>query len=80
MPGPRQPLYFHGARMDGMYPVSVLAGDHRLNITVLGYCDHLHFGVIGCPRTMPKVQHVATGLPAALQALEAAMQRPNARS
>ncbi|MBL0089952.1 MAG: wax ester/triacylglycerol synthase family O-acyltransferase [Ideonella sp.] len=80
VPGPRQPLYFHGARMDGMYPVSVLAGDHRLNITVLGYCDHLHFGVIGCPRTMPKVQHVATGLPAALQALETAMQRPNARS
>ena len=72
VPGPKQKLYFHGAEMDGMYPVSVLAGDHRVNITVLGYHEHLHFGIIGCPDTLPSVQKLAMLLPPALLELEQA--------
>lgn len=72
VPGPKQKLYFHGAEMDGMYPVSVLAGDHRVNITVLGYHEHLHFGIIGCPDTLPSVQKLAVLLPPALLELEQA--------
>jgi len=53
--------------------VSVLAGDQRLNITVLGYHDHLHFGVIACPDTLPSMQRVAVELPVALDRLEVAM-------
>ena len=70
VPGPKQKLYFHGAEMDGMYPVSVLAGDQRLNITVLGYGDHLFFGLIACPDVLPGMQRVAVLLPAALDELE----------
>ena len=76
VPGPKQKLYFHGAEMDGMYPVSVLAGDHRVNITVLGYHEHLHFGIIGCPDTLPSVQKLAMLLPPALLELEQAFGRP----
>ena len=73
VPGPRQKLYFRGAEVDGMFPVSVLAGDQRLNITVLGYDEHLHFGLIACPDTLPSMQRVAVALPVALQDLELAM-------
>jgi WS/DGAT/MGAT family acyltransferase len=73
VPGPKQQLYFHGAAMDGMYPVSVLASDHRANITVLGYHEHLHFGFIGCPDTLPHMQRLAVLLPDALGELEVAM-------
>ena len=66
VPGPKHKLYFHGAEMDGMYPVSVLAGDHRLNITVLGYDEHLYFGIIASPDVLPRMQRVAVALPAAL--------------
>lgn len=72
VPGPKQKLYFHGAEMDGMYPVSVLAGDHRLNITVLGYLEHLYFGLIACPDSLPHVQRLAVMLPGALDELERA--------
>jgi len=70
VPGPKHKLYFHGAEMDGMYPVSVLAGDHRLNITVLGYDEHLYFGIIASPDVLPHMQRVAVALPAAIDELE----------
>lgn len=73
LPGPMQPLYFQGAEIDGMYPASVLSGDHRLNITVLSYRRHLHFGLVACPDTLPSVQYLALQLPLALQELEAAL-------
>ncbi len=70
VPGPKQRLYFYGAELEGMYPVSVLVGDHRLNITVLGYHEHLHFGLTACPDTLPSVQKFAVALPGALRELE----------
>jgi diacylglycerol O-acyltransferase len=73
VPGPKEPLYLHGAELDCMYPVSVLAGDQRVNITVLGYHDELFFGLIACPDTLPSVQRIAVRLPQALDELEAAM-------
>jgi len=73
VPGPKKKLYFHGAEMDGMYPVSVLTGDHRLNITVLGYHEGLHFGFTACPDTLPSVQKLALQLEPALRDLERAV-------
>ncbi len=73
VPGPKEALYLHGAELEGMYPVSVLAGDHRLNITVLGYREALFFGLIACPDTLPSVQRIAVRLPQALDELEAAL-------
>lgn len=72
VPGPKEALYLHGAELEGMYPVSVLAGDHRLNITVLGYREALFFGLVACPDTLPSVQRIAVRLPQALDELEAA--------
>ncbi|HPO19796.1 MAG TPA: wax ester/triacylglycerol synthase family O-acyltransferase [Rubrivivax sp.] len=72
VPGPKTAMYLDGAEMDGMYPASVLTGDHRVNITLVGYRDRLCFGIIGCPDKLPHVQRLSVLLPEALDELEAA--------
>src|SRR3546814_10914082 len=39
VPGPDRPLYFNGAKMEQMYPVSLLAHGQALNITPVSYAD-----------------------------------------
>jgi len=75
VPGPKETLYLNGAELDGMYPVSVLSGDQRLNITVLGYRDRLFFGLTGCPDGLPRMQRLAVYLPEALSELEHSVGR-----
>ncbi len=53
VPGPRQPLYFAGARMDNYIPVSTIAEGMGLNITVHSYLDKLDFGLIACRELVP---------------------------
>lgn len=70
VPGPRQPLYLSGARMTGMYPVSLLFNGQALNITVTSYEDSLDFGIIACRRSLPSVQRLIDHLETALAELE----------
>lgn len=56
VPGPKRPLYFNGARLEGMYPVSVITDGLALNITLTSYVDRIEFGVIACRRTLPRIQ------------------------
>ena len=53
VPGPRQPLYFAGARMDHYIPVSTIAEGMGLNITVHSYLDELDFGLIAGRELVP---------------------------
>ena len=46
VPGPPIPLYYAGARMEGIYPVSVVSDGMGLNITVFSYLDKLQFGLV----------------------------------
>ena len=59
VPGPDQPLYLRGARMDAVYPVSIPAHSMGLNITVQSYAGYLDFGFIGCRDTLPHMQKLA---------------------
>ena len=70
VPGPKQPLYLSGARMTGMYPVSLLFNGQALNITVTSYEDSLDFGIIACRRSLPSVQRLIDHLETALAELE----------
>ncbi|MGH3736008.1 MAG: WS/DGAT/MGAT family O-acyltransferase [Micromonosporaceae bacterium] len=72
VPGPRRPLYFNGARLQGIYPVSVPFEGQALNITVTSYVDDLEFGLTGCRRTVPHLQRLLTHLETALTHLEKA--------
>jgi len=37
VPGPREPLFLRGARLESMYPVSIVLEGQGLNITVISY-------------------------------------------
>ena len=56
VPGPKAPLYFNGARMEGMYPLSIPIHGMGLNITCMSYADNISFGLTGCCRTVPRLQ------------------------
>lgn len=71
VPGPKQPLYWNGARLEGMYPVSIVLDGLALNITLTSYAGKLEFGVIACRRTMPKVQRLLDYFEQGLTELEA---------
>jgi hypothetical protein len=53
VPGPREALYFAGAKMDNYIPVSIVTDDMGLNITVHSYLDRLDFGLIASRDLVP---------------------------
>jgi diacylglycerol O-acyltransferase len=72
VPGPHSQLYWNGARLDGVYPLSVPIDGQALNITCTSYADELAFGLTGCRRTVPHLQRLLTFLDDELAALERA--------
>jgi diacylglycerol O-acyltransferase len=72
VPGPKKPLYMNGARLDGMYPLSVPYHGQAMNITCTSYDDQMSFGLVGCRRTAPSLQRLLTHLDNELQSLEEA--------
>lgn len=71
VPGPRKPLYWNGARLDGMYPASIVFDGFAMNITLVSYHDQLDFGIVACRRSMPQIQRIIDHLEDALLELEA---------
>jgi hypothetical protein len=51
VPGPEEPLYFRGWRLDASYPLSIPFHGYGLNITVQSYAGSLNFGFTGCRDT-----------------------------
>ena len=72
VPGPQRPLYWNGARLDGMYPLSIPLAGQALNITITSYAGRAHFGLTGCRRSLPHMQRLLHGLDEGLAALEKA--------
>jgi WS/DGAT/MGAT family acyltransferase len=70
VPGPRSQMYFNGAQLDGMYPVSIVLDGQALNITLCGRDKYLDFGLIGCRKSVPHLQRLLTHLESALAELE----------
>src|SRR5262249_30866474 len=73
VPGPHKPLYWNGARMTGIYPVSIPYESQALNITVTSYAGNLNFGLTGCRRSVPHLQRLLTHLEDSLSELEKAV-------
>lgn len=72
VPGPRTPLYSNGARLEGMYPLSIPVNGMGLNITCTSYDGSMGFGLTGCRRTVPHLQRLLSHLDSELSALEEA--------
>jgi diacylglycerol O-acyltransferase len=72
VPGPRDALYWNGAKLDQSYPLSIPTAGQALNITVTSYDGRMHFGLVGCRRSIPHLQQLLTGLEDGLLQLEKA--------
>ena len=71
VPGPAEaPLYWNRSRLLGMYPASIVLNGQALNISMTSYDHHLHFGLIGCRRSVPHLQRLLVYLETALTELE----------
>ena len=70
VPGPRDRLYWNGAELEAIYPLSIPTENQALNITCLSYADHLEFGLVGCRRAVPKLQRLLDYLEDGLGELE----------
>ena len=73
VPGPKDTLYLNGARLDEVYPVSIVTHYLALNITISGYGDQLGFGFIACRRSVPGLQRMLDYTDAAILELEHAL-------
>ena len=70
VPGPAGPMYFNGARLDGLYPASIVLDGQALNITLTSRDRHLDVGLTGCRRSVPHLQRLLIHLESALAELE----------
>ncbi len=73
VPGPRQPLYVGGARLDHLYSVGPILEGIGLNVTAWSYLDHLDVGVLACREAVPEPEALAAELAPALAELVAAI-------
>jgi diacylglycerol O-acyltransferase / wax synthase len=73
VPGPREQLYYGGARLDGSYPLSAILDGQALNITLVSNADTLDFGLVGCRRSVPHLQRLLAHLETSLKDLERAV-------
>ncbi|MFD9661371.1 wax ester/triacylglycerol synthase family O-acyltransferase [Rhodococcus sp. NPDC059968] len=71
--GPRTPLYWNGARLDTLYPLSTPTTGQALNITCTSSDDQIVFGLTGCRRTVPDLHPMLDQLDAELDLLETAV-------
>jgi hypothetical protein len=72
VPGPKQPMYFNGAQLDGLYPVSIVLDGQAVNVTLCSRDKYLDFGIIGCRTSVPHLQRLLTHLETSLAELETA--------
>ena len=70
VPGPREPLYWNGAKLDALYPASIVLDGQALNITMTSYLDKLEVGLTGCRKSLPKLQNLLTHLENEIQKFE----------
>ncbi|MDF0531374.1 wax ester/triacylglycerol synthase family O-acyltransferase [Tsukamurella sp. 8F] len=72
VPGPKQPMYWNGARLDGVYPASIALDGQAMNITICTNDRNLEFGIVGCRTAVPRLQRLIHHLEDALADLEKA--------
>lgn len=73
VPGPPFPLYFAGARIDGMYALGPVFHGAGLNITVMSNNGRVNIGIIACSEAMKGVEELATEFPAELKRIQEAI-------
>jgi WS/DGAT/MGAT family acyltransferase len=74
--GSSGPLYWNGARLEALYPLSVPVDGQALNITCTSIDDRIAFGLTGCRRAVPAIDSLADLLGREITLLEEFSRRP----
>jgi WS/DGAT/MGAT family acyltransferase len=69
VPGPQQPLYLLGRRLDAIYPQVPLAANAALGVAVTSYAGRMDFGLLGEYDAMPDLEAFAAHLEVAVEEL-----------
>jgi WS/DGAT/MGAT family acyltransferase len=69
VPGPPMDIYMGGARLEHLYPLSVITDGTGLNVTIMSYKRCVDIGITADREQTPDVQTIADGMAAELQAL-----------
>ncbi|QBJ96667.1 wax ester/triacylglycerol synthase family O-acyltransferase [Rhodococcus sp. ABRD24] len=70
VPGPTKPLFWNGAALQHMYPLSIVFDGTGLNITICHYADRLDFGFLAHPESAPELERFTDETETALGDLE----------
>ena len=76
VPGPKESLYWNGARLEALYPASIVMDGQALNITMTSYMDKLEVGLTACRNSLPKMQNLLTHLEEEIQRFEEIVGKP----
>ena len=70
VPGPREPLFIAGARLESIYSVGPVLENIGLNVTAWSYLDQVHVSAIACRDVLPDLGALLAAMEAALVELE----------
>jgi diacylglycerol O-acyltransferase len=73
--GPREPLYWSGARLVELYSVGPLSEGIGLNLTVWSYCDRVYCALLACHEQISDPHAILWGMHDELRTLLDAAQR-----
>lgn len=75
VPGPPLPLYFVGARIEGLYALGPVFHGAGLNITVMSNDGEMQVGAIACRESVADIDDLVGRFPVELERLSAAARR-----
>ena len=73
VPGPRDQMYFNGAHVDEIYPVSTVYDGMALNVTMCSYADQISVGYVADREVVPDIATLIPLTARALSDVEAAV-------
>ncbi|MGO9381386.1 MAG: wax ester/triacylglycerol synthase family O-acyltransferase [Mycobacterium sp.] len=73
VPGPRAEMYWNGARVEEIYPVSTVYDGQALNVTTCSYADRIGFGYAAGAELVPDIDTLIPLTEECLTELEAAV-------
>ena len=76
VPGPRDEMYWNGAHIDEMYPVSTVYDGQTLNVTTCSYADRIGFGYVAGRDVVPDIEALIPLTEQCVSELEAAVGVP----
>jgi diacylglycerol O-acyltransferase len=80
VPGPPVPLFFMGARIEGLYPLGPVFHGAGLNVTVMSSDGKVHVGAIACRELVPHPDKLVAKFPQELDALHDAVAKAAKKS